>query len=117
MAVHYIGGLEPIFDVKWASVAPTAAAAVQVASANRGRRWIAITCPAVTSWPAQLLLCNGMPNLVTQNYAAIQIEKGGSVVFSLTGDMPWAGAIYAIGIGGTSGLIAAEATDYPKDAD
>ena len=109
--------MDPIFDVKWKTVAPTALAASLVASANRGRRWIAITCPADTAFPAQLLLSNNMPDLVTQNYAAIQIEIGGSVVLSLTGDMPWPGAIYAVGIGGTSGLLAAEATDYPKEAE
>lgn len=95
------------------SSAPSAAAFALLAENNNKRRWIALVVPDSEANSCLICLTYEAPTLVGGNYIQIPLSPSGSLVLSMTGSMPWQGPVYAIGIGGQSGIAGGEMSDYP----
>lgn len=78
---------------------------------NWKRRWFAIKVPLTEADDLLVVLANGQPGVVP--YGQIQLSPGDSAVFSMSGDMPFQGAIYATGTTADSYCYWTEAEDYP----
>jgi hypothetical protein len=78
--------------------------------ANPKRRWFVVTC---TDADAMLVvLCRELP-ASGREFSNLYLAQGGSVVLSMTGDMPWQGAIWATGASADSACYWSEIEEYP----
>jgi hypothetical protein len=78
---------------------------------NQKRRWFYAFVPAnSTAEPCRIVL----PRVADlSDYGEILLYPGQTVVLSMSGDMPWQGAIYAAGLAAASYLYWAECEDFP----
>jgi len=70
---------------------------------NSKRIWAAVNVPADAADAVMLCLTQGAD--VSGQYGLIQVEKGGSAIFSESGDMPWQGSILARGVDADSEVV------------
>lgn len=70
---------------------------------NANRQWVAVSVPADAADAVMLCLTYGSD--VSGQYGLVQIEKGGSAVLSISGDMPWRGSVLARGVDVASEVV------------
>ena len=80
---------------------------------NYKRRWFSITVPPTEADSMLLVLAREADFVSNLNYAQIYMAPGTSIVLSMSGDMPWQGAIYGTGVVGDSYCYWSEVEDYP----
>ena len=81
-------------------------------TANPKRRWFVCQVPSTEADSLLLVLSRAEPGTGIE-FTNILIEPGGSAVLSMSGDMPWQGAIWATGLSADSSCYWSEAEDYP----
>lgn len=85
-------------------------AGILVVPGSNKRRWLFLLNDPSTGFDCYLRLPK---DSTYADVAIIQLLPGGSVVFSMTGDMPWQGPVFANGSGGTATLRGGEIFDWP----
>jgi len=87
-----------------------AATAVQIAAPNQRRRWIALKANIDNATGVWILLTDSYPDLGSS--PSMELDPGQTVVFSVTGDMPYQGGIYCWGAAPDS-IIGIECSTFP----
>lgn len=77
--------------------------------ANPKRRWFAVTVP--TTGQETLIVLPRSGDLV--EFGQLYLPPGGSLVLSMSGDMPWQGIVLATGLTANSYVYWTEVEDYP----
>lgn len=77
--------------------------------ANTKRRWFAVSVPITGQETLIVLPREGSMTAFGQIY----LPAGGSLVISMSGDMPWQGSILATGLTANSYVYWTEVEDYP----
>jgi len=78
--------------------------------ANPKRRWFCVT---VTDADAMLLVLARELPASGREFSNIYLASGVTCVLSMSGDMPWQGAIYATGAAADSACYWSEIEEYP----
>lgn len=90
-----------------------AAAYTLLVPANPKRNWFVVTVPPTEPDGLLLVLCREMPAAGVE-FSNIYLATGASAVLSMSGDMPWQGAIWATPVAAAdSSCYWSEAEDYP----
>lgn len=79
---------------------------------NLKRRWFEVTVPKTEADSMLLVLSREQP-ASGREFTNILLESGDSCVLSMTGDMPWQGAIWATGLSADSACYWNECEDWP----
>ena len=77
-----------------------------LASPRLRREWLIIQCDFADGVPLVVLWGEG---LTLATFSHVYLQPGESMVFSRSGDMPWEGAVWVQGDGGTAGYRGGEA--------
>lgn len=77
--------------------------------ANTKRRWFVVTVPS--SGADTLIVLPRTGDL--SEFGQIFLAPGGSLVLSMSGDMPWQGIVLATGLTATTYVYWTEVEDYP----
>lgn len=80
--------------------------------ANPKRNWFVVHVPSTEPDSMLLVLAREMPASGVE-FTNILVESGAGVVLSMTGDLPWQGAIWATGLSADSSCYWSESEDYP----
>lgn len=80
--------------------------------ANPKRNWFVVTVPNSEPDAMLVVLALSMPASGV-DFSNIYLQSGASLVLSMTGDMPWQGAIWATGASADSACYWSEVEDYP----
>jgi hypothetical protein len=80
--------------------------------ANPTRHWFVVGVPLTEADPLLLVLSQSAPGTGVE-FTNIYLAPGMSAILSMTGDMPWQGAIWATGLGADSSCYWSEVEDYP----
>lgn len=79
---------------------------------NPKRNWFEVSVPTTEVDAMLVVLARELPASGIE-FANILLESGESVILSMTGDMPWQGAIWATGLSADSSCYWSEVEDYP----
>jgi len=80
---------------------------IKALAAPRARRsWLVVQCDYTTG---VALLVSWGDGLTSATYSNVILQPGESIIFSMSGDMPWEGAVFVTGNGGTAGYRGGEA--------
>lgn len=98
------------FDAKLTAYTGTAVTD-QVLGNNPRRRWVAIHSLTTNASIAVIFLAHRTPGFGDPEF---RISPGDTIVFSMTGDMPWQGGISMLAAAADSFAVN-EITDYPYE--
>lgn len=85
----------------------------QLVPENFKRRWFSVTVPETETDECLIVLSRHYPALAGTEYGQIYLASGMTVIFSMSGDMPWQGHIYATGLTADTYVYWTEVEDFP----